>query len=83
MTAWSGGERKEVGERGWKRCMKRGEQDCMEQTDVPLHVWTKAFDHHTYSNYQATDLDVIINCELGKVSGKKWATILSLHTHPY
>ena len=36
----------------------------------------------------ATDLDVIINCPLGKASGKKWATMYPMrsffaHTHTH
>ena len=48
-------KRKEVEERGrelgrggggWKRVHEKG-RTALHGVDTPVHVWTKAFDHHT------------------------------------
>ena len=61
----SWGERKEVGERGrkWRReegSWGEGVEEVHEKERAGLHgvdMWTKAFDPHTCSNHQATDLE--------------------------
>ena len=50
-----------------------GMEEVHEKERTGLHgvdMWTKAFDHHTCSNYQATDLDIIVGKSKWKDMGQ-------------
>ena len=59
---------------GGRGCMKRREQHCMEWTHPYMYG-----QRHLITTL-ATDLDVIINCPLGKASGKNWATMYPMRS---